>query len=677
MIAPTLQSSTEAAHALKADALNIAATCSLRLNRVADAENYWRQCIETQPDFAPAYDGLGMLYKSLKRLPEAVTVYRTLQTLRPGMAEVHNNLGTLLHDLRRLPDAEAAYRQALALRPDYAQAYFNLGLVLHDLRRLHDAETAYRAALAAHPDYAEAHNNLGNVLKEQGRLAEADAAYRQALLIKPHYPAALNNLGTLLEASNRLTEAELAFRLAVTVQSDYVEAHANLGALLVKLKRLPEAETALRQAISHRPGFGEAYYSLGNVLHAQGRLPEAEAAYRQAIALRPDLAEAHHNLGVMLAALDRLREAVACVQQALRLRAGYAEAHYNLGNILKRLDRLPEAEAAFRSALALRPDYADAHFYLATLLLATGQFAEGWQRYESRYEHPGFAHHNSRTLLHCPQWQGEPLTGRSLLVWQEDGLGDMIQFSRYLALLKARGAATITLACAPVLRKLMTGVDGVDRIVDPHTALSQAAQYDCWTSLMSAPWHARTTLATIPAATRFVLDPGSVERWRARLDTLPAGRKIGLVWKGNPQHHNDAHRSLPSLATLASLWTLPEVNFVSLQKGPAESEAHDAPASLPLLHLGSDVQDLADSAAIISQLDLVVCVDTSVAHLAASLRRPCWILLPATAVDWRWLHGRDDSPWYPDTVRLFRQAAGEPWTAVVERVRRAYIEQFV
>lgn len=675
-VKPTLKLTAGVAQGVRAEALNIAASCSLRLNRLADAETCWRQCIEAQEDFAAAYDGLGMLLKSLRRPAEAVAVYRKLQALRPELAEVHNNLGTMLHDLRHLPDAETAYRQALAIRPDYAQAHFNLGIVLHELRRLHDAENAYRSALAAHPDYAEAHNNLGNVLKEQGRLEQADAAYRQALLIRPHYPTALNNLGGVLEAANRLTEAELAFRLAVTVRPDYAEAHANLGALLSKLKRLPEAENALRQAISHHPGYGEAYYNLGNVLHALERLPEAEAAYRQAIILRPTIAEAHHNLGYMLAAFERLPEAAACFQQALALRSGYAEAHYNLGNTLKRLNRLPEAEAAFRQALALRPDYADARFYLSTLLLATGQWLEAWPLYEARYEHPGFAHHTSRSLLRCPQWQGDALSGQSLLIWQEDGLGDMIQFGRYLALLKAQGAATITLACAPGLHRLMAGVEGVDRIVDQDTALSQSSGYGCWTSLLSAPWHLRTTLDTIPAAVRFMPAPSLVEHWRSRLDTLPSGRRIGLVWKGNPQHHNDANRSLPSLETLASLWSLPDVHFVSLQKGPAEREAQCPPADQPLLHLGSEVSDLADTAAIISQLDLVVCVDTSIAHLSASLGKPCWILLPATGVDWRWMQQREDSPWYPETVRLFRRTQGESWLATVERVRQAYTEQF-
>lgn len=672
----TLNSEADLSNDLRAEALNIAAACSLGLNMDANAEAYWRQCIDANPEFDEAYDSLGMLLKSLKRLAEAEAIYRRLQTLRPDLAEANNNLGAALYDLRQLPEAESSYRRAIAIRPDYAEAHFNLGIVLQDLRRLHDAESAYRSALAARPDHAEAHNNLGNVLKELGRLQEADEAYRQALLIKPENPAALNNLGAVLKLFNRLTEAELAFRLAVTVRPDYAEAHANLGALMLTLKRLPEAETAFRQAILHRPQYAEAYYNLGNVLFGLGRLAEAEAAFRNAIRLRPEIAEAHHNLGCLLGLSESPPEAVAHLTQAIVLRPDYAEAHYNLGNLLKRLNRLPEAESAFRTALSLRPNYKDASFFLATLLLGNGQFTEGWRLHESRYEHPGFAHHNTRSLLRCKQWQGEDLSGKTLLVWQEDGLGDMIHFSRYLPLLKAKGAAEITLACTPVLHRLMASVDGVDRVVDPETGLAQSSGYDCWTSLMSAPWHLRTALDTIPPAVHLIPEPSVIEHWRSRLATLPPGRKIGVVWKGNPQHHNDVNRSLPSLATLAPLWSLPDVNFISLQKGPGEDEARNPPAGMPLLHLGSDAADFADSAAIISQLDLVICVDTSIAHLAASLRKPCWVLLPSKGVDWRWMHNRDDSPWYPQGMRLFRRSEGESWLATVERLRQACTERF-
>ncbi|USU20487.1 tetratricopeptide repeat protein [Paraburkholderia fungorum] len=678
LVKPILDPHAAVPEDARADALNIAGACAYGMGNLPDAENHWRQCLRARPDYAEVYGSLGMVLKSLGRLSAAKAVYRQLVALRPGQADAHNNLGTVLYGLGYKDEAEAAYRQAVTLHPGYAQAHYNHAIVLHELHRLHEAEAAYRHALIGLPAHAEAYNNLGNVLMGLGRVDDADTAYRQALTLKPQYPEALNNLGGALKAALRLPEAELACRLALAIRPDYPEAHLNLGAVLADLKRLPEAEAAYRQAIAHRPDYAEAHYNLGLALSNLERLAEAETAYREAIRCGPAIVQAYNNLGCVLRLLDRLPEAIEAFSQALALRPDLAEAHYNVGTALAQLKQLPEAEAAYRRALALRPDYGDARFGLAVLLLGMGRFEEGWRLYECRYDQPGFVHHKTRSMLSCPQWQGDTLAGKSLLVWQEDGLGDMLQFGRYFALLKAQGAAHIAFACAPALHRLMVAVDGIDAVLDHDTALARvaASTYDCWTSLLSAPLHLRTTVDTIPRALRLAAEPSLVEKWRPILETMPPGRKIGLVWKGNPKHHNDSNRSIPTLTTLAPLWSVPGIGFVSLQKGQGEDEARNPPAGQPLLELGSMVNDFADTAAIIEQLDLVICVDTSTAHLAASLGKPCWVMLPEKDIDWRWMHERSDSPWYPHTLRLFRRAAGEAWPVTVERVRQACVERF-
>jgi tetratricopeptide (TPR) repeat protein len=658
------------------EALNIAAVCALGLNRPADAEHYWRRSIEAQPDFIDAYNNLGILLKGLNRLSEAEALFRSVVAMRPDQHQAFNNLGAVRYALGHLQEAEQAYREALALRPDYAEAHYNLGIVLYDHGRFGEAEVAYRDSLAARPDCAEAHNNLGNALKELGRLHEADQAYRQALLIRPQYPEALNNLAGVLKTFKCLPEAELACRLALAVRANYPEAHNNLGGVLGDLKRLPEAEAAYRDAIALRPDYAEAYYNLGIVLHNLERLSESEAAYREALRVNPNAVEALNNLGNVLHALDRLPDAAAAYQQALALRPGLAEAHYNLGHVLKGMQRLDEAQAAYRQAIAVDDgDYPNAKFALSTLLISTGQFEEGWPLYEFRYKKPEFIHGKTKSLLPISRWNGEPLAGKALLIWQEDGLGDMLQFGRYIGELKALGVARIAVVCMAALHRLFAALDGVDAVLDHPTGLADAPGYDYWISLMSLPLHMGTTLDTIPRAHYLHAEASLVERWGARLATLPAGRRIGVVWKGNARHHNDANRSLPSLAVLAPLWSVPDVCFVSLQKGQGEDEAHAPPPGQALLHLGSDVTDLADSAAIVAQLDLVICVDTSIAHLAGSLGKPCWVLLPGEDIDWRWMHERADSPWYPGTLRLFRQSAGEAWAVVIERVRQACIDE--
>jgi tetratricopeptide (TPR) repeat protein len=675
MVTPLLDDTTLPTDT-RADALNIAGACCFALRNVADAERHWRECLHVKPAYAEVYASLGGLFRSLGRLSAAKAMYRQLVSLRPHQADAHHHLGTVLYGLGYKEAAEASYRHAVTLRPDYAEAHYNHGIVLRDLRRPHEAEAAYRQALPALHDHAELHNNLGSVLAELGRPDEADAAYRQALTIRPQYPEALNNLGGVLRAAQRLVEAELACRLALTLRPEYAEAHLNLGAVLVDLARLPEAEAAYREALACRPDYAEAHYNLGIALFKQERLADAEQAYREAIRCQPGIAHAHNNLGCVLRLLDRFPEAIDAFHAALDVCPELAEAHSNLGNALAQLGRLPEAERAYREALALRADYGDARFALAVLLLGMGRFEEGWPLYESRYAQPSFVHHKTRAFIACPQWAGDALASKSVLVWQEDGLGDMLQFSRYFALLKAQGAAHIAFACAPALHRLMARVDGVDAVFDHAAAMARASGFDCWTSLLSAPLYLRTTITTIPRAVQLTLDAALVERWQPMLDALPPGRKIGLVWKGNAKHHNDANRSIPSLATLAPLWSVPGLSFVSLQKGQGEDEARDPPAGQPLLDLGTHVTDFADSAAIVAQLDLVICVDTSIAHLAASLGKPCWVILPERDIDWRWMHERDDSPWYPHTLRLFRRAPGEDWTASVERVRQACIERF-
>jgi tetratricopeptide (TPR) repeat protein len=675
LVAPLLEDSTLPIDQ-RADALKIAGACSFALRRWADAENHWRQCLYLKPDYADVYASLGSLFRSLGRLSAAKSTYRRLVSLRPLDANAHHQLANALYGLGYRAEAEAAYRQAVTIRSDYAEAHYNHGIVLRDLQRPREAEAAFRHALRGLHDHAELHNNLGSVLMELGRLAEADAAYREALTLKPQYPEALNNLCGVLKATRRLPEAELACRLALAIRPDYAEAHLNLGAVLVDLDRVSEAEAAYREALVHRTDYAEAHYNLGVALFRQERFAEAEQAYRGAIHCQPGLAHAHNNLGCVLRVLERFPEALDAFRNALEVLPQLAEAHANVANALTQLGRYAEAESACRKAVALKPDYGEARFSLGVLLLGLGRFDEGWPLYESRYEQPDFIHRKSKTMLSCPQWLGEPLAGKSVLLWQEDGLGDMLQFSRYIPLLKNAGAAHIAFACVPALHRLVANVDGVDAVYDHSVALARVATYDCWTSLLSVPSHLRTTLDTIPRPARLSADPALVEHWRPAFDALPRGPRVGLVWKGNAKHHNDANRSIPSLATLAPLWGVPGLSFVSLQKGQGEDEARNPPVAQPLLDLGARVSDFADSAAIVAQLDLVICVDTSIAHLAASLGKPCWVMLPERDVDWRWMHERDDSPWYPDTLRLFRRGPGEDWASSVERVRQACVERF-
>ncbi|MFM0731419.1 tetratricopeptide repeat protein [Paraburkholderia sediminicola] len=510
-----------------------------------------------------------------------------------------------------------------------------------------------------------------DALEKVKPLLEMQPPLADNLLAEALQMAAVSSLGLGL-----LGDAESYWRRSIEAAPGFVDAYMNLGTLLKGLNRLHDMEVLFRQLLEVRPDLADVHNQLGSMLQEQGRLSEAEAAYRQAAFIQPDRAEFHYNLGVVLRPLGRWCEAAQAYQRAVEISPGFVMGYSNLGNVLKELGRLPEAEAAYRQALAIRGNYPMAKFALAILLISMGRFQEGWRLYDERHADPASMQHKTQKVVNRPRWRGEALTGKRLLVWQEGGLGDAIHFGRYFSWLKAQGAAEIAFACAPALHRLFATVEGVDVVLTHEAAWAASANYDYWTSPLSAPLYAGATLETIPPPVRFELDRSLVESWRVRLAALPPGRRIGLVWKGSAQHQNDANRSLRSLAMLAPLWRIPGVSFVSLQKGEGEDEAQLPPGGQLLLHLGSDVADMADSAAIVAQLDLVICVDTSIAHLAASVGTRCWVMLPAEEVDWRWMHERTDSPWYPDTIRLFRQPLGGTWPTVIEEVRHACARAF-
>ena len=429
------------------------------------------------------------------------------------------------------------------------------------------------------------------------------------------------------------------------------------------------AEACFRAALQMAPDTAEIHANLAFLLDERGAGAEAEACYVRAIALNPDISQVHLNFGTLLASHKRFDEAEAAYTRAILLAPASPAGWSNLGGLYAGMKRDAEAEVCCRQAMALDVSYAKARFNLAYVLLRQGRFEEGWQCLESRDWYGALQAH-----LDCPRWRGESLQAKSLLIGFEAGHGDMIQFGRYAAVLKRQGAAHITLLCHPALKTLFVTLDGVDQVIAFDEAVPKTG-WDCWTPLLSIPLYCQTRLDTIPASIPYVqAAAGRIEHWRAR---LPApGLRVGLVWKGNPRFENDADRSLPGLEVLLPLGRVAGVHFISLQKGAGEDQAMHPPAGLPLLHLGSQIEDFADSAAIVASLDLVICVDTAIAHLAGALGKPCWVLLPAYKTDWRWLEGRNDSPWYPGVMRLFRQSAAGNWTGVVAEVQAA-LEQFV
>lgn len=497
---------------------------------------------------------------------------------------------------------------------------------------------------------------------QAGRLGAAEQLYRQILAREPHHADALHLLGMTAAQVGRNDAAVELIEIALKIKPNYPEALGNLGNALKNKGQLDEAIAAYRRAIALRPNYPEAWSNLGSALNGKGHHDEAIAAHRRAIALNPNTPVAHYNLGNVLKDKGQLDEAIAAYRQAIRLRANYPDAHFNLGAAMGDKGQLVEAIEEYRRAIALDPNYAEAHWNLALALLARGEFIEGFKEHQWRWDCPGLP---GRRNFAQPQWDGFPLEGRTILLHAEQGFGDTLQFIRYAPLVAARGA-TVIVGSVPELHRLLQRTRGVARWLASGEALPP---FDAHCPLMSLPLAMGTTLETIPQSVPYVFaDAQAVAVWREKLAGDTDQLKVGLAWAGSPAHANDRNRSL-SLAALAPLGQVRGVSFYSLQKGDPAHQAKNPPPGLELIDRTEELQDFADTAALIANLDLVISVDSAVAHLAGAMGKPVWTLLPFTT-DWRWLLEREDTPWYP-SMRLFRQMGRGEWASVIERVVEA------
>ncbi|HLJ97642.1 MAG TPA: tetratricopeptide repeat protein [Gemmataceae bacterium] len=568
------------------------------------------------------------------------------------------------HQAGQWQHAESLYQQVLAADPTNADALHLLGVLAYQAGQHQRALDSIQQALAIRPHDATFHSNRGLVLDALGRLEEAAACYREALRLRPNDPVVHNNLGKVLARQGRLNDAVACFREALRLRPNYPEAHRNLNMALQK-QEPPSGDLArYHEAIRLLPGAPEAHYNLALALQRQDRLDEAVASYRQAIRLCPDYHRAHHNLGHVLQRQDRLDEAVACFREAVRCGPDSAESHYNLGNAYHCQGHLDEAMACYREAIRLRPDYPEAHHNLGQCWLLLGQFERGWAEYEWHGRCPGIP---TRTFRQ-PLWDGTPLGGRTILLYADQGLGDNLQFARYAPLVQQRGG-TVIMECLPALAPLLATCPGIDRLVPRGSPLPEFAVQ---APMLSLPGILRTTVNTIPAAVPYLHpDPQRRRRWQQVLQETPTFN-VGIAWQGRPTHGQDRQRSV-ALEQFGALAEGTGVRLVRLQRGPGSEQLARLDGRWAVFDPPDWPEDPAEawleSAALVSALDLVVTVDTSVAHLAGALATPVWVALPFLP-DWRWLLQRDDSPWYP-SMRLFRQEHRGDWSGVFARIREA------
>jgi tetratricopeptide (TPR) repeat protein len=561
------------------------------------------------------------------------------------------------YEAGNLADAATLCELVLRADPKHLDAINVLGALGMRRGDLPAALEYFSRATEIAPDFAEAFNNRGVVLQQLQRWDEALKSYRRALQLRPEYVDALFNMGFVMAQLHRWDEAAQAYKRIVDLRPDHPQAHNNRGNVLLKLRRWQDALQSYERALQLKPDYAEALNNRGVVLRELKQWREALESYDQAVAAKPAFAEAFSNRGVALKELNRWDDALRSIERSLELQPDYPEAFNNRGMVLQELRRWEEALQSYQRAMDLRDDYAEPRWNMALLDLLLGDYKRGWEMFEWRWKTEDIAPLARR--FSQPLWLGqESLAGRTLLVHAEQGQGDIIQFSRFVALLDG----DVVFEVPRSLVRIMTSSFPRARVVARDT---QLPAFDLHCPLASLPLAFNTTVDSIPAPASYLAAENDLQRqWLARLGEKRRPR-VGLAWAGNPAQRNDHNRSF-EFSRLLPLLDL-DLEFHSLQKDLRGRDKEDLLSSARIRPWHDELNDFADTAALICGLDLVISIDTSVAHLSGALGAPTWILLSRNA-DYRYLLDRDDSPWYP-SARLFRQATMGDWGALVERVR--------
>lgn len=593
------------------------------------------------------------------------------------MLEHQLQRAVLLHRQGQLAEAQSLYEDILRGQPRHVDALHMLGIIAAARGHPQKALGLIEEAIRIGPASAAAFNNRGLVLDALGQRDAAIASYERACELKSDYADPWYNRGNSLRHAGRWQAALASYDRAIALSSGFVDAYCNRGITLAELGQVDAALASYARALALNPGHVPANYNRGNLLCALRRWDEAVASYDAALRCAPDHASAHANRAFALVELDRIEDALASCDRALEADPSCLEAHGNRAGALLLLDRFDEAIASYDRAIALRPDLASAYVNRGLVRLRVGQFESGWADYEWRWRDPQGWVIKERRAFTQPQWRGErPLNGRSILLHSEQGYGDTLQFCRYAEPLAELGARVI-LEVPRALTPLLETLRGAARVITHGEPLPP---FDVFCPLLSLPLAFRTTVSSIPARIPYLaVSEERARHWRARLGERRRFR-VGLVWAGGfranlPELMSANRRRNVPLATLARI-AHPDVELISLQKDP------DAAAQIAQLacdggpeikDVSAGIEDFADTAALIGELDLLISVDTAAAHLAGALGKPVWILHRFGGC-WRWMVDREDSPWYP-TARLYRQQRPWDWDEVIVRVRRDLLRE--
>jgi hypothetical protein len=589
---------------------------------------------------------------------QAFTVYQQILSKYPLNFDGLYLSGVIAAQTKQFSLAVDLIGKAISVNPNHFAAYLNMGNVLLELNRLNEAVEMYDNAIAINPEYPEAYTNRGIALQELNFLDDALSSYDNAISINPKYADAYSNRGNVLQELNRLEDALNCYDKAIEIDPKNAEAHSNRGVALQKLNRYVEAISSFDKAIYIHPNYTKALTNRGVALHNLNLFNEAKANFEQAIGIDPEYVDAFSNLGYLHNDLNNLNEALRCYDIAISIKPDFVDAHINRGITLQELKRIEESLESFDNAISLNSNNAEAYWNKSLTLLLSSNFKQGWELYEWRLKRERFSF--LKDNFFSSMWNGnQNLCGKTILLTTEQGLGDTIQFSRYVKLVKSLGA-NIILETPKSLMKLLDTLDDVDQMIEIGEKLPD---FDYHSPLMSLPFAFKTCINSIPYESAYLFaNSEKCKEWNSRLG-LKRKPRVGIVWSGSTSHKKDHMRSIPLQKLFPYLSV--EYDFVSLQKEIREEDKHLL-TSLSIRHFGDFLEDFSDTAALCELMDLVISVDTSVAHLSGSIGKKTWVLLPYSP-DWRWLLDRNDSPWY-NSMTLYRQDEKMDWLPVLDKV---------
>lgn len=639
-----------------------------KAGRLPQAEAGYRKILAENPNHSDAIHMLGLLAHQTRNFQAAVQLIEQSLAMNPNNASAFSNLGEVKRNLGLLQDAERLCRRAIELDPNMSAAHVNASMAIHQQGRFADALPFALRAIELAPRDSTGYTAAGLNLTDMGRGPEAIRYFEESVKINPNDPGVLSTLGMLYARVEMPQQAYDSLNRAVTLAPDNPQILLNMGAMLASIERFEQSAEWLEKCLQKSPNFLLALEHLAGVRTGQKKFEEALELGKRILEINPQALDTYATMGEALMNLGRFEETIELMNKALAIRA-HPSVMQSLSNAYTRMGNGEEGLKHIEKAIALDPKNAVLHFNRSIILLLLGRLQEAWQEYEWRWQHPRMVGRNRR--FNVPEWKGEQLNGKRVLVHAEQGMGDTIFFGRYCMNIAKDHGGQAVVWCQNAMVDLVKTIPGVAQVVGEAGPVPQV---DYHIPIMSLPRIYNTSVETVPGEFPYIrTNPEKSAYWKKELAARTSKFKVGLVWEGGAFQPENFLRSA-SLAEYGPLAAVPGVAFFSLQKGPAEVQSKNPPAEMDFTDLAPHIKDFSDTAAILENLDLLISIDTSVIHVAAALNKPVLMFL-AWSPGHMWMYKREDTPWYP-TIKIFRQPAFKDWATPVSRVK-AELERIV